>query len=218
MTPRESEPELILASASPRRRELLGRLGVDFTVVPSDVDEWAPERHPRAERLARHLARQKALAVATSHPDAVVLAADTIVVQQGRLLAKPAGADEARQMLARLRGRDHRVITGVAVARGRRVRVAHAVTHVRMRDYGNDEIERYIARGGPLDKAGGYAIQDPAFAPVDRYAGCYCNVVGLPLGAVIPLLVSAGVEAPVTEPARLTPECPSCPLFTSPTR
>ncbi|HMM42642.1 MAG TPA: Maf family protein [Thermomicrobiales bacterium] len=217
MTPRESEPELILASASPRRRELLRRLGVDFTVVPSDVDEWAPGRHPRAERLARHLAREKALAVAASHPDAVVLAADTIVVQQSRLLAKPADAREAREMLGRLRGRDHRVITGVAVARGRQVRVAHAVTHVRMREYGHDEIERYIARGGPFDKAGGYAIQDPAFAPVDRYTGCYCNVVGLPLGAVIPLLVSTGVETPVTEPARLTPECPFCPLFASPT-
>lgn len=191
-------------------------LGVDFTIVPSDVDEWAPDRHPRAGRLARGLAREKALAVAAGRPDAVVLAADTIVVQQGRLLAKPAGASEAREMLGRLRGRDHRVITAVAVARGRRARVADAVTHVRMRDYGDDEIERYIDGGGPFDKAGGYAIQDPGFAPVDRYSGCYCNVVGLPLGVVIPLLASSGVEVPVTDPARLTPECPCCPLFASP--
>lgn len=213
MTPVGTTPGLILASASPRRRELLALLGVEFAIVPADIDEWAPERHPRAERLARGLAREKALAVAANHSGTVVLAADTVVVQKGQLLAKPADAAEARAMLEHLRRRDHRVITGVAVARGRRARVAHAVTHVRMRDYANAEIDQYIARGEPFDKAGGYAIQDERFAPVAMYAGCYCNVVGLPLALVIQLLSAAGVNVPVSAPWHLTPECPSCPLF-----
>ena len=209
----EAASTLILASGSPRRRELLGRLGVRFEVVAPNLDEWAPARHPRAERLARRLARDKALSVAAAHPSSVVLAADTIVVQQGSLLAKPVDAEEARAMLERLRGRDHRVITGVVAARGSRVRVAHAVTHVRMRDYTSAEIDRYIARGEPFDKAGGYAIQDVEFSPVDRFTGCYCNVVGLPLALVIQLLDAIGFDVPVTVPSQLTPECPLCPLF-----
>lgn len=216
MTDGDPAPALILASASPRRRALLASLGVEFEIVPADIDEWAPVRHPRAERLARGLARQKALAVADDHSQAAVLAADTIVVQRGRLLAKPADATEARAMLEHLRGRDHRVITGVAVARGRRVRVAHAVTHVRMRDYADAEIDRYIASGEPFDKAGGYAIQDARFAPVARYAGCYCSVVGLPLALVIRLLDASGVHLPVSDPWSLTPECPFCPLLGRP--
>lgn len=209
-------PNVILASASPRRRELLALLGVEFEIVPSAVDEWAPESHPRAERLARRLAREKALTVAAQYPDAVVLGADTIVVHHGSLLAKPANADEARAMLEHLRGRDHRVITGVAVVRGRRARVSHAVTHIRMRWYTDEEIARYIARGEPFDKAGGYAIQDPTFAPVATYAGCHCNVVGLPLSPVIRLLADAGIALPVIDPGQLTPECLRCPLFAAP--
>ncbi len=115
-----------------------------------------------------------------------------------------------------MRGRDHRVITGVAVARGRAARVAHAVTHVRMRHYGEDEIERYIARGEPFDKAGGYAIQDAELAPVERFQGCYCNVVGLPLALVIRLLSASRVVVPVIDPHRLTSACPCCPLFVDP--
>lgn len=213
MTSTGGRPPLILASASPRRRELLAMLGVEFDIEPADIDELAPERHQRAERLARHLAREKALVVSARRPDAVVLAADTIVVQRGRLLAKPVDASEAREMLEQLRGRDHRVISGVTVARGRRASVAHAVTHVRMRRYADSEVDRYIQRGEPFDKAGGYAIQDAEFAPVERFNGCHCNVVGLPLALVIRLLVRHGVLVPVREPSHLTPQCRCCPLF-----
>lgn len=205
-------PLLILASASPRRRELLSELGVPFRVCPADVDESAPVQTPRAERVARQLARAKALAVAAQEPDAVVLAADTIVVLRGRILGKPADADEARAILAALRDRRHRVITGLALVTGRRVRVTHAVTGVWMRPYSADEVEATIAAGTPFDKAGAYAIQDPTFQPVARYEGCYCNVVGLPLAPVIRLLQAAGVSVPTTDPAALQPQCRHCPL------
>jgi MAF protein len=210
---RSGERRLILASASPRRRDLLSRLGVTFEVIPANVDEDAPEQTPRAEQVGRRLARSKAEAVAASYREAVVLAADTIVVYRGRLLAKPGDAAEARAMLATLRGRSHRVITGVAVARGRRVAVSHVTTRVQMRDYADDEIERYIERGEPFDKAGGYAIQDPEFRPVDRYDACYCNVVGLPLAPVIAMLRKAGVAI---HPTTLPHACQFCPLFYDP--
>jgi MAF protein len=199
---------LILASGSPRRRELLAALGFDFEVAPSSVDEDAVTR-ARPAALARALARAKAREVASSHPNAVVLAADTVVVQRGVLLAKPAGAAQARAMLDRLRGRPHRVITGVCViAAGHRPLIAHEVTRVLMRPYPPDEIEASIARGDPFDKAGGYAIQDPVFNPVASYTGCYCNVVGLPLWTTLRLLTEAGV-AP-SKRRRMPLACEDC--------
>jgi len=199
---------LVLASGSPRRRELLTDLGFDFEVAPSSVDEDAVTRS-RPVALARALARAKALDVASSHPDAAVLAADTVVVQRGVLLAKPADAAEARAMLDRLRGRPHRVITGVCViAPGRRPRVAHEVTRVVMRRYVPDEVEASIARADPFDKAGGYAIQDPVFNPVASYTGCYCNVVGLPLWTTLRLLGAAGVVP--SHPGRMPVACEAC--------
>ncbi|MDI3339299.1 MAG: Maf family protein [Sphaerobacter sp.] len=205
---------LVLASASPRRRALLERLGVPFAVIPADVEEHLPTVAPRAERVARALARRKAVAVAAQvPPGTAVLAADTVVVLRGCILGKPADADEAAAMLRALRARQHRVITGVALAVGRRVRVTHAVTTVRMRAYGDDEIAASIAAGTPFDKAGAYAIQDPDFRPVASYRGCYCNVVGLPLAPVITLLREAGVAVPDVDPAALTPQCGACPLF-----
>lgn len=205
-------PRLILASASPRRRELLGRLGVAFTVDPAEIPEELPAQAPRAERVARRLARAKALAVAARYPGLPVLAADTVVVFRGRLLGKPADETEARAMLLELRGRWHRVITAVAVARHRRVRVDHAVTLVRMREYSDEEIASSIARGDPFDKAGAYAIQDGCFRPVAEYLGCYCNVVGLPLALVVKLLDRAGIAVSVSM-KQLLPECAHCPLF-----
>ena len=199
---------LVLASGSPRRRELLTDLGFDFEVAPSSVDEDAVTRS-RPVALARALARAKALDVASSHPDAAVLAADTVVVQRGVLLAKPADAAEARAMLDRLRGRPHRVITGVCViAPGRRPRVAHEVTRVVMRRYVPDEVEASIARADPFDKAGGYAIQDPVFNPVASYTGCYCNVVGLPLWTTLRVLGAAGF-AP-SRPGHMPVACEAC--------
>jgi MAF protein len=199
---------LVLASASPRRRELLTALGYDFEVVPSSVDEDAFAR-PRPERLARALALAKARDVAASHPDAAVLAADTVVVQRGVFLAKPSGPEEARAMLNRLRGRPHRVITAVCVVAPRhRTRVAHEVTRVIMRAYTPAEVEASIMRGDPFDKAGAYAIQDPVFRPVASYQGCYCNVVGLPLWTTLRLLRDAAVAHARTP--RMPVACEAC--------
>ena len=201
---------LILASGSPRRRELLTGLRYDFEVIPSTVDEDS-FYGGRPESLVRRIARAKALDVAARHPDAAVLAADTIVVLRGAVLNKPRDADEAREMLSRLRDRWHRVITAVCVAAGtRRVRMQHVVTRVRMRAYGDDEVEASIARGSPFDKAGAYAIQDTHFAPVHSYEGCYCNVVGLPLWTSIRMLKQAGIETPRN--GRLPDACLACPM------
>jgi predicted house-cleaning NTP pyrophosphatase (Maf/HAM1 superfamily) len=142
-----------------------------------------------------------------------VLAADTEVVLRGGPLGKPADAADAWAMLAALRGRRHRVLTGVAVARGRRVWVAHAATRVWMRSYSDDEVAATIASGTPFDKAGGYAIQDTEFRPVAAVDGCYCAVVGLPLATAIDLLRRADVDLPDSATRNLLPECGACPLF-----
>jgi MAF protein len=139
----------------------------------------------------------------------VVLGADTVVVQRGALLAKPADADEARSMLARLRGRPHRVITGVCViAPGGRMRVAHEVTRVVMREYAPDEVEASIESGEPFDKAGGYALQDSVLRPVASHQGCYCNVVGLPLWTTLRLLLEAGISP--AHDGRMLLACDGC--------
>lgn len=187
---------IVLASGSPRRRELLAALGVTYEVDPADVDETTDEQDP--VRVAEDLALLKARTVAARRPDAVVIGSDTVVALDGRLLGKPADADEARAMLRALRGRAHEVVTGVAVIAdgpaGRIERVTHSSTAVTMRDYADAEIEAFITTGSPFDKAGGYASQDPVFAPTARIEGCPCGVVGLPLWALRALLQDAGVE------------------------
>ena len=200
---------LVLASASPRRQELLGHLGLDFEVVVSNFDEESLV-HARPETLARRLAEAKAGAVAALHPEAHVLGADTIVVHRGEMLGKPVDAAEARAMLRRLRGKVHRVITGVALfSPGRaRPRTAHVVSRVRMRAYADEEIEDTIARGVPFDKAGGYGIQDPALRPVEACQGCFCSVMGLPLWTAARLLQTAG--AAVATDA-MPERCATCP-------
>ena len=211
-------PRLVLASASPRRRELLAALGATFEVAPADVDETTEERDP--VRIAEGLALRKARAVAAVTPPTsagevrngdrpVILAADTIVVDGWEILGKPADAEAARATLERLRGREHEVVTGIAVVAGERAAADFARTSVRMRDYGDDEIAAYIARGEPFDKAGSYAIQDEAFHPVAATDGCVCSVVGLPLWTTRRLLRAvAGLElaAPTLE------RCVACPL------
>jgi len=189
---------------------LLGRLGLTFEIAHPDGEEL-PRPRERPERMARRLARQKALSVARQRPDAFVIAADTVVAYRGRILGKPQDGPSAEAMLKLLRGRMHRVITGVAVAApGRRAPfVAHSVTVVRMRQYSGEEIAASIARGDPFDKAGAYAIQDPQLRPVASYEGCYCNVVGLPLWRLLGLLTQAGAPVPLA-PA-LPPECATCP-------
>jgi septum formation protein len=188
----QSSAPLILASASPRRRELLAQAGFSFEVVPADVPEI---RKPGEDpiRFVTRLAREKAEAVAASRsitPDTIVLGADTIVVVDEEVLGKPQDAADAARMLRLLSGQTHQVITGVCLAKGRLRQRAAEVTFVRFATLSNEEIDAYIATGEPLDKAGAYAIQGRAGRWVPRIHGCYFNVVGLPLA-----LVSSMIEA-----------------------
>lgn len=186
---------LILASQSPRRRALLAALGLTFAVDAADVDE-TPLAGESPDRLVCRLCRAKAQAVAGRHPRAVVLAADTVVTLDGQTLGKPADAAEATEMLRRLRGRTHTVFTAVAVARDGAVQTRLTASQVTMRFYSDAEIATYVAGGDPFDKAGAYAIQDPTFAPVAAWRGCYTSIMGLPLAAAAELLAQAGVHAP----------------------
>lgn len=208
-----ADTSLILASASPRRRELLARLGVYFTVEPSSVEEPDPERVPNPDAYARELAEAKARDIAARYPDSTVLAADTIVVLEGRMLGKPADVDQARSTLESLRNRAHQVTTGVAVVNGNDLRAEHVTSDVVMRDYTDREISAYIESGDPFDKAGSYAIQDQTFRPVERLEGCYCNVVGLPLILAYRMLREAGVEVPELCETEFPNECQTCPLL-----
>ena len=205
----------MLASSSPRRRELLAALGVRFDVIPADIEETY--RDPDPVRVAEGLAIQKARAVASNVParpgeTAAVLGADTVVALHGRILGKPTDREEARATLRALRGRTHLVITGIALLVGKRELVDSVSTDVRMRGYSETEIERYVARSvvedGPYDKAGAYAIQDVTFHPVAETRGCVCSVVGLPLWRVRSMLRATGIQAA----APALDRCVSCPL------
>ena len=174
---------LILASQSPRRRRLLQRLGLDFTVQVSPAEEVIP---PGAQPAAivQKLALQKARPVATRHPDALTLAADTVVALHGEILGKPVSRADAAQMLQRLSGITHTVYTGIGLMQPTTNREAAAVqaTEVTFGPLSDDEIEAYVATGSPMDKAGSYGIQDDLGALfVERIDGDYYNVVGLPL-------------------------------------
>ncbi len=174
---------LILASGSPRRRELLERMGYSFTVLSPDVDEHVDAEPRQAVAI---LARRKALAAAEGLRDGVVLAADTLVAVDGEALGKPGDEAEARAMLMRLSGREHEVFTGVCLmdaATGRiEVHVERTGVVFRVLDIG--EIDRYVATGEPMDKAGAYGIQGGAAAFVESYSGSYENVMGLPVNSV----------------------------------
>jgi septum formation protein len=187
---------LVLASGSPRRRELLALLGLPFDVVAPDVDESV---HPgeRPVDLVRRLAIDKVEAVgavgAIDGSDAVVLAADTIVEVDGEILGKPADADDARRMLRALSARTHRVHTGLAVRRDGGTACEVVTTSVTMATMSDAAIEWYLATGEPLDKAGAYAIQGSGGAFVAAIEGSASNVVGLPLATVVELLSRQGV-------------------------
>lgn len=184
---------LVLASGSPRRVELLQRLGVDFDVMPSEVPEAWPPGSPRDAVTA--LALAKARSISRRLENAIVLGADTAVVLDGQLFGKPGSPEEAHWMLRQLRGREHEVITGVALvqaASGRHTATA-VVTRVLMREYVDAEIDAYVASGEPFDKAGAYAVQAGGGALVAKVEGCYSNVVGLPLTTTRRLLTEWGV-------------------------
>ncbi len=173
---------LLLASRSPRRRELLYLLGIPFEVVSPRVQEHVVSGEDASE-VALRLARMKAEAAARIEQGKIIVAADTVVVLRGRVMGKPAGAAAASAMLGALRGSEHQVISSLAVLdpAGQGITVQAVETRVWMRNYRAEEIADYIARGEPFDKAGGYAIQDPIFHPVREIEGCYANVMGLPL-------------------------------------
>ena len=190
-------PPVVLGSGSPRRRELLARAGVAFEVVPADIPEDArPGETPAA--LAERLAREKAQAVATrigAAPPRLVLGADTIVVIDGDVLGKPKDPNDAVRLLGRLVGREHRVLTGVALVASDRPEHAATVvvtSRVVMRAAGREEIERYVASGEPLDKAGAYAAQGEGRRFIARIEGSESNVIGLPLEETLALLRDAG--------------------------
>lgn len=192
---------LILASASPRRRELLARLGLPFDVAPSAVEEVAPVGLAPAA-VARELALAKARAVAADWPGRVVIGADTVVALDGVIFGKPRDDAEAATMLRALRGRRHSVSTGVAVVRDGRACRDVVTAGVSMRAYGDEEIARYVATGEPRDKAGAYAVQGLGGALVAEVRGSELAVVGLPLRRLAEILRECGVALPV-EPAAL---------------
>jgi MAF protein len=203
---------LILASASPRRKEFVARLGIPADVHPVDIiEELGASVNPQI--VARRLAREKAEAARLADEYAPILAADTVVACEGRLLAKPGDPADAREMLHFLRGRTHEVVTAVAfMPLGKRAPLArHPVTKVTMRDYSEAEIAASIERGMPFDKAGAYAIQDDDFAPVASYDGCYCNVVGLSLWATLEVMRKAGEKLDAAT-VDFLPQCAVCPL------
>jgi MAF protein len=204
---------LILASGSPRRRDLIALIGLPVRVHPADVDESSLPGESGRE-LTRRLAILKARATASAD-DAIVLAADTTVIDGETILAKPADDAQARTMLEDLRGHPHTVVTSIAVrAPDGTLLVDSCESSVPMRDYGDDEIDRYLASGGPFDKAGGYGIQDGLFEPVDRrtFRDCFANVMGLPLCHVVRTLRRIGVEpagdVPAACMAHLRYDCP----------
>jgi septum formation protein len=191
-----SESALILASASPRRRELLSRIGIVIEVAPADIDEALRPGESPAEAALR-LAADKAGAVAASRPGRFVLAADTVVEIDGRSLGKPGGRDEAAAMLAALLGREHRVTTGLCLIGGQGAARRRAVTtRVIMRGVGEGEIAEYLDSGEWRGKAGAYAIQGIAAALVTAIEGSVTNVIGLPLAETVELLAEAGGPRP----------------------
>jgi septum formation protein len=175
-------PEIILASASPRRSQLLGELGVKFRVVTANTEEIHNEQYTPRE-ICQLNAGRKAAAVAALQPEAIVLGADTLVARAGRLYGKPRDMADARRMLSELQGRTHEVVTGVCLLRQRPARqsVFAVATEVTFRPLPPEQIDDYLARIQPLDKAGAYAIQDQGDLIVAGISGSYSNVVGLPL-------------------------------------
>ncbi|MDT8902266.1 Maf family protein [Anaeroselena agilis] len=182
---------IILASASPRREELLRQVGCAFTVITSGVEEDNDRGLPPVELAVAHALAKARDVAAKAGPGETVVGADTIVVLDGRVYGKPRDIADARRMLDELAGREHQVITGVAVVKGDKAWTDFAVTAVRFRDYGPETIERYLSGGEPLGKAGAYAIQGAGALLVEGITGCYANVVGLPLVMLDKLLSRA---------------------------
>jgi septum formation protein len=183
---------IVLASTSPRRQQLLDMLGIEYEIDPARIDESQNPGEP-PEELAVRLARQKAVTVAQRHTGVPVLAADTLVVIDGVVLGKPASRAEAKRMLTMLSGRQHRVITAVALAWDGQMRELYDVTKVWFRSLDEAFIAEYVATGEPLDKAGSYAVQGRGAVLVQRIEGDFFGVMGLPIRLVVSLMEAAGL-------------------------
>jgi septum formation protein len=187
---------LVLASGSPRRQEILRQLGLEFDVMISRSNETLPEGFP-PEKAAMELALQKTrdVMLRIGYP-AVIIGADTIVVMEGKVMGKPVNARQAFEMISALSGKQHAVITGIAVADSTtgEERAGYQSTLVRMKEIPPGRIKKYIATGEPFDKAGAYAVQGKASVFIDSIDGCYFNVVGLPVGKLDDMLRSMGVD------------------------
>jgi septum formation protein len=192
-------PRLVLASGSPRRRELLTDAGLTFAVVPADIDESVRDSEDPKVYVQR-LAEEKAAAVAAGLGSAeVVLAADTTVDLDGEILAKPAGEDDAFSMLVRLRGRTHQVHTGIAVRRGATCESTVVSASVHFAEASDEDLWRYIATGEPMDKAGAYAIQGLGAELVDGFDGSRTAIIGLPMEETLAMLAAAGIVVPARD-------------------
>jgi septum formation protein len=194
-----SECRVVLASGSPRRHELLNLVGIAHEVRPANIDETLRSRET-PQRHAERLAREKASAVATRDPNLITIGADTIVVVNRKILGKPASAAQAATMLRQLSGREHKVVTAIAVSRGKKLRSAVEVVRVRFRTLRAEEIEAYIATGEPMDKAGAYGIQGYGATIVECVNGDYFSVMGLPLARLVGLLRDVGIRYRFGEP------------------
>jgi len=187
----------ILASTSPRRRELITLFDLPFEFISADVDE-SPHAHESPADLVQRLSCAKASIGAQRYPERIVIGADTTVWLDETIIGKPVDANDAVRMLTQLRNRPHTVYSGITVMRGSQSITQAVATTVQMRDYSDQAIAAYVATGDPLDKAAAYAIQHNGFRPVEYVEGCFANVMGLPLCHLYRALVTLGV--PVNEP------------------
>jgi len=200
-----TEVRVVLASGSPRRHDLLNLVGISHEVRPANIDETMRPRE-KPQRHAERLAREKASVVATRDQNLITIGADTIVVVNRKVLGKPTDADHAAAMLRQLSGRQHTVITAVAVSRGKKLRSAVEEVRVKFRKLRDDEIAAYIATREPLDKAGAYGIQGFGATIVECVEGDYFAVMGLPLARLVGLLRDVGVRYRFGEPLIASPE------------
>ena len=209
-----SSSRVVLASRSPRRRQIVRAIDLPMECVDPQGEEGPPLTSETPLEFALRVSLAKARSAANRDSDAIFLAADTSVILDGEVLGKPSDSSEAVRMLKRLQGLVHTVATGITVLDGRsgRWRSATKTTDVTMRRYSDIEVAAYVDSGEPLDKAGGYAIQDETFQPAQAWVGCYLNVVGLPLCEVIGLLEGFGIDVRLKAGWQPPEQCRDCPL------
>lgn len=180
--------DIILASQSPRRKQLLELAEIAFEIRVADIDETPPPGMP-GEQVPEHLAREKAAVIAINNPEAIIIAADTIVLLDNEILGKPVNEDDAIAILKKLSGRMHEVVSGVCIQKGSDVHSFSAVTEVYFRSLTEEQIKHYVANYHPYDKAGAYAIQEwIGMVGIEKINGDYYNVMGLPVGQVVQIL------------------------------